>query len=520
MRSTNVNPRFGQPYCVLRLSPSTLSMSAARTRRALALASGLVFLTLATSSALSFRPTCDEAWFFNPAYNLVTKGHMGTTVIEPEGHYRRPQGINQYTYWIPPLHILAQASWYRLVGPGLISMRALSIFWGLVALGSWYLIVRALFQNRTLAVVVFSVLAVDDVVISTAADGRMDMMSSGLGYGALAAYLQLRERSYSGALLLSHTLVAASGLTHPIGGVASFCGLLVLTLWLDRQRIRLHHFAFALTPYLVGAASWGLYILENPQLFLVQFANNSAGRFSLLTEPLKNIQSEISRYLSAYGFASYSSGITHVKILILLSYVAGMAILCTRPFRQQTGTGVFLALASVYWLVLLVFDSPKLVHYLIYAIPFLCVSFAMCAYWLWTKRRLPRMVIALVVAAVISLQLTIIVHRFFRLRSQKQGYVNAVAFLRDHGAQHKLTMASGALGFGLGFVDTLRDDPTLGFRTGKKAEFIVVDDLHYELEFQFFSRKNSDLHEYIQHLLSEEYRLVYAPLPYRIYARK
>src|SRR6185295_9082725 len=90
-----------------------------------------LFLFLAFASAYTRRPWCDEAWFADPAFNLLTKGTMGTTVLEPSGHYRHPIGIQQHTYWIMPLHILLQTAWYKMAGFSLGSLRTLSILFGL-----------------------------------------------------------------------------------------------------------------------------------------------------------------------------------------------------------------------------------------------------------------------------------------------------------------------------------------------------------------------------------------------------
>src|SRR5438132_145318 len=101
-----------------------------RAGRGMALAGIIVvYLLLATGSLLTLRPWCDEGWFSSPALNLITKGYMGTSVLDPTASWRSVQlgGIHDYTYWIMPLYPLAQAAWYKLTGFGLYSMRALSV---------------------------------------------------------------------------------------------------------------------------------------------------------------------------------------------------------------------------------------------------------------------------------------------------------------------------------------------------------------------------------------------------------
>src|SRR5260370_26767829 len=101
----------------------------------------IVFLALSFGAVKTARPYRDEAFVSNPAYNLAVHGYMGTTVFEtavsPEraaeidagtqllpGLVGRPnstaamigklRGIEKHTYWIMPLHLLAQAGWYKM----------------------------------------------------------------------------------------------------------------------------------------------------------------------------------------------------------------------------------------------------------------------------------------------------------------------------------------------------------------------------------------------------------------------
>ncbi len=74
-------------------------------------------------------------------------------------------------------------------------MRALSLFWGLVALASWYLILKALSGQTSVALLGAGLLASDFYFTASSATARMDMMSASLGFAGLAAYLSLRRRS-------------------------------------------------------------------------------------------------------------------------------------------------------------------------------------------------------------------------------------------------------------------------------------------------------------------------------------
>jgi len=105
-------------------------------------------------------PVCDEAWYANPAFNLTAGRSMGTTVLESAG--TTLQGLERHTYWIMPLHIVGQALVYEVFGPGLMQTRLLSAFWGLVILGSWFVILRAVYPERLVALLAIFLMAIEE----------------------------------------------------------------------------------------------------------------------------------------------------------------------------------------------------------------------------------------------------------------------------------------------------------------------------------------------------------------------
>ena len=99
------------------------------------------------SSALTQQPWCDEAWNSSLALSLITRGFMGTPVLETAGTWLT--GIDRYTYWIMPLYPIGQAAWYEIFGFGVLPMRIYSMFWGVVALGAWFVIMRRISSRQT-----------------------------------------------------------------------------------------------------------------------------------------------------------------------------------------------------------------------------------------------------------------------------------------------------------------------------------------------------------------------------------
>src|SRR5271155_3899894 len=124
-----------------------------RLRRAVMLAVLVVYVVSCAGSIRTTLPWCDEGWFADPAYNLLARGVMANSTLDPTFEFGavRVTGIDRHTYWIMPLYILAQSAWYRLIGFDLFSMRTLSLVWGLAALAAWYFALLALLRDRAIA---------------------------------------------------------------------------------------------------------------------------------------------------------------------------------------------------------------------------------------------------------------------------------------------------------------------------------------------------------------------------------
>ncbi|HEY0546542.1 MAG TPA: glycosyltransferase family 39 protein [Pyrinomonadaceae bacterium] len=475
----------------------------------------VLFLVLATGAALTKAPEADEGWFASPALNLITRGFMGTSVLEPSGILTRQlKGINQYTYWVMPLHLVAQAGWYKLFGFSLFSMRTLSILWGLVALAAWFLIIKKLTGESAAATLAFVFIACDYIFIMHAAFGRMDMMCAALGFAALAAYLSLREKDLRLALFVSHVLVVASGLTHP-NGVMALAGLIFLTLYFDRSSLRWRHLPFVAAPYLVGAVAWGLYILRSPASFVSQFGDNATGRLPGIFSPLQSLKLEFTdKYLEAFGFASYSNGLARLKIFILIAYLVGIVgALAMRGLRQQKGARALLILWAIYF-VIETFFNHKLVFYLIHIIPLYAAVLAVWVHYCWSRRVVPGWIVAGGVACLLTLQVGAVAYRI-KQNDYRGKYLPAVEFVRGNSTPSTLTMSSAEMAFGLGF-DHVIDDLRLGYYSGKRPDFVVVGTT-YEGLFGTLRTKEPVVYEHVQKLLTEQCRVAYEREPYKIY---
>lgn len=502
-----------------------MSLDQGRIYRAAAVAVVLVYLALAWVHGMTLAPFCDEGWFAEPAWNLMTRGVMANTVLDPTASFRgiRLDGIQKHTYWVMPFYMLAQAAWYQAVGFGLFSMRALSILCGLAGLAAWYWTMRAVSEDRAAALATMALLSVDFAYNWSAAAGRMDAMCVALGSWGVALYLLLRQRFYLRAVIASNVLVAAALFTHP-NALLFFLDLVFLTLYLDTRRI-LHYkaLAWAAAPYLAGLAGWGLYIAKAPDLFRAQFfsnAGNPADRLLILRHPLTALLREITdRYLRHFGLAAYSHGFSRTKLLVLGAYgIAAVVFFVSGRFRRQGGYRALMGIALVHLAGLCVLDGFKSPLYLIYVIPVLAAMCAAVAVAWWRTRTAPRFVLAAVMGAVVAVNTATIVQRA-RPNAYRNEYLAAAEFMKTHAEPAQAITASAEMGFELGFTPRLTDDYRLGYYSGKQSDFIMVDGARYGAWIPLLAQQDPGNYEYIQKLLANDYRVIYDRQGYKIYQR-
>lgn len=496
----------------------------ARRRVQLALVGAAVaaYLVLSFGSALTKSPEIDEGFFANPAFNLATKGTMATTVLETEGSALR--GIREHTYWVLPMHLVTQAGWYKLFGFGLVQLRALSICFGLVALAAWYLIMRRLSGGAGLGLLTAGLLALDYTFVAVGSLGRMDMMCAALGFAGLAAYLGLRERNFKAAVFASHALVCLSGLTHP-NGVLHLAGLVFVTLYFDRGRLRPAHFGLAALPYLLGAAGWGLYILEDPAAFAEQFAMNSrdGGRLVGLKAPWVGLANEfLKRYPHAFGLSANSAGHAgpiYLKSLLLVPYAAAVVwAFASREVRGHRNFRALLWLVGIYFLILVLIDGQKETPYLVHLFPLYAALLALFVRRCWESPAVPRLLLAAGLAGFAALEVGGMALRV-RQRTRQRLYDPTVAFLKANSGPATTITGSSALGFGLDFSEQLVDDIRLGQSSGRRPDFIVITS-EYQLSYDGALARNPELKRHITELLEQHYAPVYQNEGFKVYGRK
>jgi hypothetical protein len=485
----------------------------------LAIGAIIFYCVAAYRITISKVPFSDEGSLASPAYNLAFHGFMGTTVLEPTGTWLNGtlHGIHQYTYWVMPLHILAQAAWYRIFGFGLTQMRLLSAAWGAIALIAWYCIVERITRNPLAGALTMLLLSVDFTFLWSAADGRMDMMCVGLGSAALAAYLLLREKHFLTAFFCANCLAAASVFTHP-NGVVWISLLAVLTLLYDRRSLRPANLA-AITPYAILLAGWGWYIARRPDYFLAQFAANlnipGGRRGSGFLHPLLAIQREVGRYTGHFGSGVWAKPVPHfaIAIPILLCLICGVALIQFWKTREQ-GLGTILLLLSVcvFWMTF--GDSLKADYYLGMIMPLYAATAATSVAlnkWKdpWSYAR------AGLVAGLLLMQVNVLNAKLVENPLHDQ-FEPAVDFLKSVPASQ--ITADSVFAFELGY-SRINDDMRLGMRSGQKPKLFVIDPW-YLMTWQYvYPYYDPQASAYIRNLIHNEYHEVYGSDSYFVFER-
>jgi 4-amino-4-deoxy-L-arabinose transferase-like glycosyltransferase len=436
----------------------------------IALYLGLTLLRLFTQ-----QPWNDEAYHATPALNLLRHGHMGTSNIEGKTLYF--QGINEHTYWNVPVYYLIGAVWYKLVGFDLFRARLLSLVLATIGLLAFGYVVRRLTGSQWTAAAAVVLTGTTFAFIRSASENRLETPALAFGMLAIASYLHWRERNFVRAVIISQTLAALSGLSHPMG-ILYFCGLAVIVIALDRRRITPKAVLLGSIPYIAGGILWGMYILQAPQDFRVQFFGNIQYHegASVTRDPIGALAEEVrNRYLNYFGVAGkLSHPLKQLRGLQLVAYLIAFVVLLTIPaIRKAPGVKIIAAVTITVMTVLFFVDGGRKATYLVHVLPWLSAGIAIVMVQLVARRLVNGWIAAALAFFLVGLQASGILF-IVRQRSLQTAYYPVTEYLRTHAGQTTI-FGSSELGFVIGFDRPLIDDIALGLHSGKKAGMIVVD---------------------------------------------
>ncbi len=483
-----------------------------------------VYLTLSIGVAATAVPWCDEAWLSNPALTFLRHGYFGTPILTDFG-WGPPQNllhIQQRTYWIMPLHMLAQVGWYRVFGYSLLSLRTLSVFFGAILLASLGFLAQALTGRRQVALLAMTFAGTDYFLLTRAADGRMDMMAAAFELAALAVYAAGRRQHLTGSTFLSGLLAACAVFTHPVGGFFALSGVAILALTLDRRRLRFHHFVLFLAPLLFVGACWGVYAAQDLPAFRAQVSGNAYGRWEGISNPYWSVYRELRyKYFSAFGLNSPNAiSLQDLRLIPLAFYsAAAIAIGLTRQLRSSPGIRALLWLIAFFVFGGMAFDGAKRWYYLTYVVPLFALALAIWLDWLLGKRAPVRHFAVFACVLILAIQTG---GTLFKIRKNDldNSFGNAAAFVRLHDPEHALIYGSGELGFALGFPGYLVDDISLGYYSGRRAKLIFIPSSYWGLWISNMPPRAPAVGAFERATLAHDYRLAYRTADYQIFERK
>jgi len=472
---------------------------------------GTGYLLLTVGTAATKPPMMDEGWYADPARNLVEGRGMGTTVLEPHGP--RHQGLAEHTYWVMPAHIVTQAALYRVMGEGLLPQRLLSVFWGLVLLGSLYQVLVRLEARRGPALLAVALTGVCVQLVPVMSVGRTDAMCAGLGMAGLAAYLSLRDRGLGRALLAAQTLIAASGLTHPMG-LCYQAGLVLLVLHFDRSRLRWRHLVAVLGPCLLAGSLWAAYALEAPQDFLAQFGTSVRGRSGGALSPWQALSGELHRFAEAFGLGASQGGPGRIRAAHLVFISAGLIVaLAAGSLRRTAPVAALLRLGAAAAATLLLVEGSKQGWYLIHLLPLWHGVVGLALAWVWESRRFSRALLAASTGAVLLANAGASAY-LIRRNDRAATFQPVIEFLQAALRPGDRVIAGAEFGFDLGF-SRVRDDYRLGALSGARPRFIILDEV-YAGHIAEFQASEPAVYAHARRVLDQECRWAFENNRYRV----
>jgi 4-amino-4-deoxy-L-arabinose transferase-like glycosyltransferase len=484
----------------------------------------VIYLVLAISLAATKAPWCDEGWFANPSYNLAFRGHMGSNVLEPAGHFLNAylSGIQTRTYIVTPNFLVGLAAWYKLVGFSLFTMRLYSILWGALGLVALYYIARRLLPDPRIARLAVLLCSIDFMLLWISADGRMEAMAGALALCSLASYLHFRESRYGWAMFASQVFGALAVFTHP----NALIGLLtvpVLAVMFDRSRLRPVHACLAAIPYVLCATPWILYILQSPADFQAQFLANAAGRgsarYKIFFAPWKAVIDEFKRHVAIYLVSTLFVGrMNPWMVFIPFLYLPANVWLVSSWRRLGVTERMFAVCAVTVVLGLTFLNGFKAATYLEYVIPFYEVTFAAFLIHLYSKRGRDAKAGAVMLGVAFAVTQLATTYQHVRAREYQREYLPAVEEIERYRAEGRTIVGTTSLGFGLGFHG-FQDDWRLGLYTGLRPDILVLDRSYRDFARRFEDEEPKVLTQYCR-LLSSEYRLTSVHGAFWIFERR
>ena len=246
---------------------------------------------------------------------------------------------------------------------------------------------------------------------------------------------------------------------------------------------------------------------------------NAAERGLPITDPMAILHSQlVVRFLYMFGMAPDTRGFSHSKILILAAYAAGvLGVVLNRELRSRRGIRSLLLVSGVSVLVMIAIDREAQHQYLIHFVVWMISLTAVAGVWWWDHRSVPRWALAAGLVVVVLVQVATTGRRVSQ-RAYSTMYLATTDYLKEHARAKDTIMGSAELSFELA-NGGLVDDPRLGYRSGRRPNFIVIDRNRYAEWIPQYEQREPETYRYIRGMMDREFHQVLENGAYTVYAR-
>ncbi len=215
---------------------------------------------------------CDEAWFSNAAFTLITQGFLGTTMM-PNFY-----NIDHFTYWQPPVYLLLLAASFKLFGFGITQARLVSIILSIFTVLFTYLLGTELY-NKKLGLIGSILLISNPLFFFISRDARMDIAVACFTLISLYFLLIVFKKPKNSYYFYSGLFAMLSLLSHPNGLYGIFSIILVYFAYkFDfknfKFRLKLKEVAYFLLGPILLLIPYLIYISMDFSAFMGQFKIN------------------------------------------------------------------------------------------------------------------------------------------------------------------------------------------------------------------------------------------------------
>ena len=146
-------------------------------------------------------------------------------------------------------------------------------------------------------------------------------------------------------------------------------------------------------------------------------------------------------------------------------------------------------------------------QYLIHFVVWMISLTAVAGVWWWDRRSVPRWALAAGLVVVVLVQVATTGRRVSQ-RAYSTIYLATTDYLKEHAQGKGTIMGSAELCVRTGERGRLVDDPRLGFRSGRRPDFIVIDKNRYAEWIPQYEQREPETYRYIRGMMDREFHQV------------